>query len=88
MTIERNQYSVPCHLANNKATIHLYADRIERESLAPYATERSAVPTHSLETVLLAVKQLLNSGVTSIEQVRTCSLDSMIYLFQSRWKPA
>ena len=29
----------------------------------------SAVPTHGLETVLLAVKQVLDSGVTSIEQV-------------------
>jgi hypothetical protein len=30
----------------------------------------AAVPTHGLETVLLAVKQVLDSGVTSIEQVR------------------
>jgi hypothetical protein len=30
----------------------------------------AAMPTHGLETVLLAVKQVLDSGVTSIEQVR------------------
>jgi hypothetical protein len=30
----------------------------------------SAVPVHGLETVLLAVKQVLDSGVISIEQVR------------------
>jgi hypothetical protein len=30
----------------------------------------AAVPTHSLETELLAVKQVLDSGVTSIEQMR------------------
>ena len=29
----------------------------------------AAVPAHGLETVLLAVKQVLDSGVTSIEQV-------------------
>ena len=29
VTVERNQYSVPCHLANSKATIHLYADKVE-----------------------------------------------------------
>jgi hypothetical protein len=29
----------------------------------------AAVPTHGLETVLRAVKQVLDSGVTSIEQV-------------------
>jgi hypothetical protein len=29
----------------------------------------SAVPTHGLETVLLAVKQVLDAGVISIEQV-------------------
>jgi len=38
-------------------------DRIMAKVLA-------AVPTHGLETVLLAVKQVLDSGVTSIEQVR------------------
>jgi hypothetical protein len=37
-------------------------DRIMAKVLA-------AVPTHGLETVLLAVKQVLDSGVTSIEQV-------------------
>ena len=133
MTVERNQYSVPCHLANSKATIHLYADRVDvctekaiiarhqrllgRDQVsydwqlyipllerkpgtlrngAPFADmslpfaqlqtalrhrERqqgdrimtkvlAAVPIHGLETVLLAVKQVLDSGVTSIEQVR------------------
>jgi hypothetical protein len=30
----------------------------------------AAVPIHGLETVLLAVKHVLNSGVISIEQVR------------------
>ena len=29
VTIERNQYLVPCHIANSKATIHLYADRVD-----------------------------------------------------------
>jgi hypothetical protein len=133
VTAERNQYSVPCHLANRKAILHLYADRIDvcaenaviarhqrltgRDQVsydwqhyipllarkpgalrngAPFAElpplfaqlqtalrhrERqqgdqimvkvlSAVPAHGLETVLLAVKQVLDSGVTSIEQVR------------------
>ena len=132
VTVERNQYSVPCHLVNSKATIHLYADRIDictenaiiarhqrllgREQVsydwqhyiplierkpgalrngAPFADmpllfaqlqtalrhrERqqgdrimakvlAAVPTHGLETVLLAVKQVLDAGVISIEQV-------------------
>jgi hypothetical protein len=132
VTVERNQYSVPCHLANSKATIHLYADRVDvctenaiiarhqrllgRDQVsydwqhyipliarkpgalrngAPFADmplpfvqlqtalrhrERqqgdrimakvlAAVPTHGLETVLLAVKQVLDAGVTSIEQV-------------------
>jgi hypothetical protein len=132
VTAERNQYSEPCHLANRKANVHLYADRIdacsenavvarhqrltgrdqvsydwqhyipllERKSGAlcngapfaelplPFAQlqtalryrERqqgdqimvkvlAAVPAHGLEAVLLAVKQVLDSGVTSIEQV-------------------
>jgi len=132
VTVERNQYSVPCQLANSKATIHLYADRVDvctentliarhqrllsRDQVsydwqhyiplierkpgalrngAPFADmpllfaqlqtalrhrERqqgdrimakvlAAVPTHGLETVLLAVKQVLDSGVISIEQV-------------------
>ncbi|MCQ8119972.1 Mu transposase domain-containing protein, partial [Methylomonas rosea] len=132
VTVERNQYSVPCRLANSKATIHLYADRIEvctenavearhqrllsRDQVsydwqhyipliekkpgalrngAPFAElplpfaqlqtalrhrERqqgdrimakvlAAVPAHGLDAVLLAVKQVLDSGVTSIEQV-------------------
>ena len=38
-------------------------DRIMAKVLA-------AVPTHGLETVLLAVKQVLDAGVTRIEQVR------------------
>jgi hypothetical protein len=122
VTVERNHYSVPCHLANSKATIHLYADRVDvctentliarhqrllsRDQVsydwphyiplierkpgalrngAPFADmplpfaqlqsalrhrERqqgdrimakvlAAVPTHGLETVLLAVKQVL-----------------------------
>ena len=132
MTVERNHYSVPCHLANSKATIHLYADRVDvctekaiiarhqrllgRDQVsydwqhyipllarkpgalrngAPFADmpllfaqlqtalrhrERQqgdrimakvlfAVPTHGLETFLLAVKQVLDVGVISIEQV-------------------
>jgi transposase len=132
VTVERNQYSVPCHLANCKATIHLYADQVvictendivarhtrllSRDQVsydwqhyipliekkpgalrngAPFADmpllfaqlrtalrhrERqqgdrimakvlAAVPIHGLETVLGAVKKLLDSGVTSLEQV-------------------
>jgi hypothetical protein len=132
VTVERNQYSVPCHLANSRATIHLYADRLDictentfiaqhqrllsRDQVsynwqhyiplierkpgalrngAPFADmplalvqlqstlrhrERqqgdrimakvlAAVPAHGLEKVLLAVKQVLDSGVTSVENV-------------------
>jgi hypothetical protein len=132
VTVERNQYSVPCHLANSKVTLRLYADRlaicteqavvarhprllsrdqvsydwqhyiplIERKpgalrNGAPFADmpllliqlqsalrhrERqqgdrimakvlAAVPGHGLEIVLAAVKQVLDSGVTSLEQV-------------------
>jgi transposase len=132
VTVERNQYSVPCHLANSKVTIRLYANQIDictendivarharllsRDQVsydwqhyipliekkpgalrngAPFADmplifaqlrtalrqrERqqgdrimakvlAAVPVHGLETVLGAVKQLLDSGVTSLEQV-------------------
>jgi len=29
VTVARNPYSAPCHLANSKATIHLYAGRID-----------------------------------------------------------
>lgn len=29
VTVQRNRYSVPCHLANRKVTVHLYPDRIE-----------------------------------------------------------
>lgn len=29
VTVQRNRYSVPCHLANQKVAIHLYPDRIE-----------------------------------------------------------
>ena len=132
VTVERNQYSAPCHLANSKAIIRLYSDRLEvcdenavlahhqrllgRDQVsydwqhyipliekkpgalrngAPFADmpllfsqlqtalrhrERqqgdrimakvlAAVPGHGLETVLQAVKQVLESGVISIEQV-------------------
>jgi transposase len=132
VTVVRNQYSVPCHLANSRATIHLYSDRVDvysehthvarhirllgRDEVsydwqhyipllekkpgalrngAPFAQmplllaqlqttlrrrERqqgdrimakvlAAVPVHGLETVLGSVKQLLDSGVTSSEQV-------------------
>src|SRR5664280_597893 len=132
VTVERNQYSVPCHLANRRATIHLYSNRVDvytehahiarhvrllaRNEVsydwqhyipliekkpgalrngAPFAEmplllvqlqtalrrrERqqgdrimakvlAAVPAHGLETVLGSVKQLLDSGVTSLEQV-------------------
>jgi hypothetical protein len=33
-------------------------------------TVLAAVPTHGLEAVLLAVKQVMEAGVTNIEQVR------------------
>lgn len=29
VTLQRNRYSVPCHLANQMAAVHLYANRIE-----------------------------------------------------------
>jgi hypothetical protein len=29
VSVQRNRYSVPCHLANHKIAIHLYPDRIE-----------------------------------------------------------
>jgi transposase len=29
VTVQRNRYSVPCHLANHKVAIHLYPNRIE-----------------------------------------------------------
>ena len=32
VTVQRNRYSVPCHLANHKVTVHLYPDRIEVSS--------------------------------------------------------
>ena len=32
VTVQRNRYSVPCHLANHKVAIHLYPDRIEVSS--------------------------------------------------------
>lgn len=133
VTVERNKYSVPCQLANSKATIHLYANRVDvcaenaliarhqrllgRDQVsydwqhyiplierkpgalrngAPFSElplplaqlqsalrhrERqqgdrimakvlAAVPIHGLEQVLLAVNQVLDSGVISIEQVR------------------
>jgi len=40
VTVERNQYSVPCHLANSKATIHLYADRVD------VCTEKAIIARH------------------------------------------
>ena len=132
VTVERNQYSVPCHLANSRATIHLYSDKLDvcsedaiiarhdrllgRDQVsynwqhyipliekkpgalrngAPFAEmpplliqlqtalrhrERqqsdrmmakvlATVPSHGLEAVLQAVKQVLDSGVVSIEQI-------------------
>ncbi|OYV52188.1 MAG: hypothetical protein B7X10_00180, partial [Burkholderiales bacterium 21-58-4] len=41
VTVQRNQYSVPCHLANHRVAIHLYPDRI-----AIYA-DNTLVATHS-----------------------------------------
>ncbi len=32
VTIQRNRYSVPCHLANHKVAIHLYPNRVEVSS--------------------------------------------------------
>ncbi len=32
VTVQRNRYSVPCHLANHRVAIHLYPDRIEVSS--------------------------------------------------------
>ena len=32
VTVQRNRYSVPCHLANQQVAIHLYPDRIEVSS--------------------------------------------------------
>ena len=32
VTVQRNRYSVPCHLANHKVAPHLYPDRIEVSS--------------------------------------------------------
>jgi transposase len=29
VTVQRNRYSVPCHLANHQVAVHLYPDRIE-----------------------------------------------------------
>ena len=132
MAVDRNQYSAPCRLANGRADIHLYSDKVDihaenalvarhtrlpgRDQVgygwqhyiplvekkpgalrngAPFADmppplaqlqaalrrrERqqadrimakvlAAVPAHGLESVLQAVKHLLDSGVTSIEQV-------------------
>ena len=132
MTVECNQYSAPCRLANSRVDIHLYADRVDihagdalvarhqrlpgRDRVsydwqhyipliekkpgalrngAPFADmppplaqlqaalrrrERqqgdramakvlAAVPTHGLEAVLRAVKQILDAGAASIEQV-------------------
>ncbi len=32
VTVQRNRYSVPCHLANHKVAIHLYPNRVEVSS--------------------------------------------------------
>ena len=40
VTVQRNRYSVPCHLANSKVAVHLYPDRI-----AIYA-ENTMVASH------------------------------------------
>lgn len=32
VTVQRNRYSVPCHLAHHKVAVHLYPDRIEVSS--------------------------------------------------------
>jgi hypothetical protein len=32
VTVQRNRYFVPCHLANHKVAIHLYPDRVEVSS--------------------------------------------------------
>ena len=32
VTVQRNRYSVPCHLANHQVAIHLYPDRVEVSS--------------------------------------------------------
>lgn len=132
MTVQRNRYSVPCHLANSKVAVHLYPDRIaiyaenimvathtrlyEREQTrydwqhyiplidrkpgalrngAPFAEmplpllrlqselrrrERlmgdrimasvlANVPVHGLDAVLIAVAQVLDSGVPSAEHI-------------------
>lgn len=132
VTVQRNRYSVPCHLANSKVAVHLYPDRIaiyadntmvashprlyEREQTrydwqhyiplidrkpgalrngAPFAEmplpllrlqselrrrERlmgdrimasvlANVPVHGLDAVLVAVEQVLASGVPSAEHI-------------------
>jgi transposase len=132
VTVQRNRYSVPCHLANSKVAVHLYPDRIaiyaentmvashirlyERDQTrydwqhyiplidrkpgalrngAPFADmplpllklqselrrrERlmgdrimasvlANVPVHGLEAVLVAVEQVLASGVPSAEHI-------------------
>jgi Mu transposase-like protein len=40
VTVDRNQYSVSCHLANSKATVRLYADRLA------ICTEQAIVASH------------------------------------------
>jgi transposase len=132
VTVQRNRYSVPCHLANSKVAVHLYPDRIaiyaentmiashlrlyERDQTrydwqhyiplidrkpgalrngAPFAEmplpllklqselrrrERlmgdrimasvlANVPVHGLDAVLIAVAQVLDSGVPSAEHI-------------------
>lgn len=143
VSVQRNRYSVPCHLANHKVAIHLYPERIaiyadnalvaghqrlmDRDQIsydwqhyipliahkpgalrngAPFAgmpvalanlqaallrRERqegnrtmakvlSAIPTHGLEAVLVAVELVLESGVHSAEHV----LNVLARLNQSR----
>jgi transposase len=146
VTVQRNRYSVPCHLANHKVAAHLYPDRIEVSSEnaivachtrlfdrdqvsydwqhyipliekkpgalrngAPFADmpvplaklqaalrrrERqqgdrvmakvlAAVPVHGLETVIVAVELVLESGAPSVEHV----LNVLARLNQSQRPP-
>ena len=56
VTVERNQYSVPCHLANSKAAIHLYADRVD------VCTEKAIIARHQR---LLGRDQVSKTGNTT-----------------------
>ncbi len=55
VTVERNQYSVPCHLANSRATIHLYSDRVE---------STPSMPTLRVMYVYWAVMKSVTTGST------------------------